>query len=559
MQFPRRAPLALLWLLISCSPDPVTAPSPEAALFSDVTDSAHIDFTHHAGGSGKKYIVETMGSGAAVLDFDSDGLMDVYVVESGQIPGTDTPVAPGTNRLFRNRGDGSFEDVTTRSGSTGGGYGQGVIAGDVDNDGHTDLYLLNFGANMLLRNRGDGTFADVTTAAGVGDAAWSVSGAFFDAEPDGDLDLFVVNYLAFTVATHRPCGKLTEGKVSTCHPDVYPHAVDRFYRNRGDGTFEDAGASCGLLDADGKGLGLAIADLVGNDGLPDIYVANDSTPNQCYRNLGGGRFEEQGMWLGCSHNDDGRTEAGMGVAAGDINGDGHLDVYVTNLSMESNALYLGGNEVFTYATRAAGLHAPTLVNLGFGTNLADFDNDGDLDIFTANGHVMDDTQEMNEVTRYREPHQVLFNDGKGRFTELTAAQAGAVSEPRVGRGSVVLDYDNDGRLDMLVMHNLDRTRLFRNVLPRTGAWIGFSLKGRAANRAAVGARISVTTAAGTQVREVMAGGSYASSNDPRVHFGLGSAAEAAQVTIRWPGGETQQLGTLAGGRYWSVTQGEAAR
>ncbi|MSR75644.1 MAG: CRTAC1 family protein [Planctomycetes bacterium] len=554
--------LALFWIVSGCTDDPQpksqVQPSEAAntGLFADVTDAVHIDFTHHAGGSGKKYIVETMGPGAAVLDFDNDGWMDLYVVESGQIPGTGTKVVPNSNRLYRNAGKAGFVDVTAAANATGRGYGQGVTAGDYDNDGDTDLYLLNFGPNVLLRNEGNGTFSDATVAAGVGDPSWSVSGAFFDAEPDGDLDLFVVNYLNFTVATHRPCGKLTEGKLSTCHPDVYKHSADRFYRNRGDGTFEDASKDSGLIDVDGKGLGLGIGDLVGNDGLPDIFVANDSTPNQLYRNLGGGKFEEQGVWLGCSHNDDGKTEAGMGVATGDVNNDGHLDVYITNLSMETNALYLGSGEEFTYATRSAGLHAPTLVNLGFGNNFADLDNDSDLDIFTANGHVMDDAQELNEVTRYRQPHQVLFGDGKGTFTDLSAAQKGAVAEPRVGRGSVVMDYDNDGRLDIFVVHNIDKARLFRNQSTSAGHWIGFSLRGAKCNQGAVGARITVQADGKKQVREVMAGTSYASCSDPRLHFGIGSAANVEKITIRWPGGRVQELGPLPTDRYWSIVEGE---
>jgi hypothetical protein len=531
--------------------------APTKGLFQDVTDAAGIDFMHHAGGSGKKYIVETMGTGAAVLDYDRDGFMDLYVCESGQIPGTTTAVEPNTNRLWRNRGDGTFEDVTERAQAKGSGYGQGVIAGDIDNDGYTDLYLLNFGPNVLLRNRGDGTFEDITAKAGVGDPAWSVSGAFFDADGDGDLDLFVVNYLDFTVATHRPCGRITEGKVSTCHPDVYKHARDRLYKNRGDGTFEDASESSGLVDLDGKGLGVGIGDLVGNDGLMDIYVANDSTPNQLWRNLGNGRFEEQGVFLCCSHNDDGKTEAGMGVAVGDVNNDGHQDVYVTNLSMETNALYLGGGEEFTYATRSAGLHTATLVNLGFGNNFGDLDNDGDLDIFTANGHVMDDTQELNEVTRYRQPHQVLFNDGAGHFRELNSVESGDVSEPRVGRGSVLIDYDNDGHLDVFVVHNIDRARLFRNT-HRSGQFIGFALEGRKSNRTAAGARVTIEVAGKKQMREVQAGGSYASSNDPRVHFGIAHATRVESVSVRWPSGDTQTFGPLAGGRYWTLIEGDAS-
>ncbi len=558
-----RMQLVLLFALAlgSCSDELPVVPAPRAAttgLFLDVSDRAGIQFMHHAGGSGKKYIVETMGAGAAVLDYDRDGFMDLYVCESGRIPGTETQVEPNTNRLWHNRGNGTFEDATEKAHAAGSGYGQGVIAGDIDNDGHTDLYLLNFGPNVLLRNRGDGTFEDVTANAGVGDPLWSVSGAFFDAEGDGDLDIFVVNYLDFTVATHRPCGRISEGKISTCHPDVYKHVRDRLYKNRGDGTFEDASETSGLIDLDGKGLGTGIGDLVGNDGLMDIYVANDSTPNQLWRNLGNGRFEEQALFLSCSHNDDGKTEAGMGVAVGDVNNDGHQDLYVTNLSMETNALYLGSGEEFTYATKSAGLHTPTLVNLGFGNNFGDLDNDGDMDIFTANGHVMDDTQELNEVTRYRQAQQVLFNDGAAHFRELNATESGDVSIPRVGRGSVLVDFDNDGHLDVFVVHNVDRARLYKNT-SASGAFIGFAIEGRKSVRTAAGARVIITVNGKQQMREVQAGGSYASSNDPRVHFGLGTASGVESISVRWPGGATQSFGPLAAGRYWTLIEGEPAR
>ena len=500
-----------------------------------------------------------MGAGGCALDYDGDGNQDVYLVQSGALPGAGTDDPNASNRLFRNRGDGTFEDLTEGSGTGDRGYGQGAAAADYDNDGDTDLYVLNVGPNVLLRNDGDGTFTDVSREAGVANPLWGSSAAFLDADGDGDLDLYVVNYVAFTVATHVECGDPSKGRVSYCHPDVYLMAPDVFYRNRGDGTFADETTAAGLRDTTGKGLGVVVADL-DNDHDPDLYVANDSTPNFLYQNAGDGTFTEIGLFVGVSHNEDGKTEAGMGTDAGDVDGDGLLDLFVTNLSRETNALYLAGGEGdYRYGTFTAGLSSPSFLQVGFGTDLLDVDNDGDLDLIVANGHVIDDIELVDDALNWRQPSQVFLNDGAGHFSELPAGTAGDLSTPRVARGSITLDYDNDGRLDLLLTFNNDRARLFRNVGEHPGHWIGFHLQGTSANRDGLGARVTVETPDGTRLVERRAGSSYQTGSDPRLHVGLGGKAVASRVTVRWSAEKSQVFNDLAGGRYYRIVEGEEPR
>ncbi len=518
----------------------------DGAWLSDTTGAACLDFVHLNGATGRKYLPETMGSGGAVLDFDGDGWMDLYFVQSGALPGDPAPpagTAAATDQLFRNRGDGTFERATARAGLAAFGYGQGAVAGDLDGDGSTDLYRTAFGANTLLRNRGDGTFETMPAAAGAAGAAWSSSALLFDADLDGDLDIYVVNYLDYSLATHQDCRHVEQGFLFYCHPDVYPRAADRFYSNQGAGRFRDATAAAGFTDLDGKGLGGIAADF-DQDGLPDLYVTNDSTPNFLFHNLGGGRFEEVGLFWGTAYNEAGKTEAGMGVDAGDINGDGILDLIVTNLSMETNALYLGAGDLFEYATVSAGLHASSLQVLGFGTDLADFDADGDLDLVVINGDVLDNIEKFNDGLTWRQPGQLFANDGRGNFHPLSAAQIGPLAEPRVGRGSMTLDYDNDGRLDLAVSYNGDRARLYRNALA-PGNWLGVVLVGPAT----LGARVTVTTGERSQLAQTQAGSGYQSSGDPRLYFGLGEATRADRLTVRWPDSQTRRLIGVPAGRY----------
>ena len=554
--------LAAAVLSAGCAGDPEPAPAPSparaapppapaAAWFRDVSEEAGLDFRHETGATGRKYLPETMGAGVAVLDYDGDGRMDLYFVQSGPISGPREAAPP--NRLYRNLGDGRFEDVTESSGAGSRGYGQGVVAADHDGDGDTDLYVLNFGPNELLENQGDGTFREVGREAGVADGRWGSSAAWFDADGDGDLDLYVVNYLDMSLETHVDCGDVARGRLAYCHPDAYPHSPDVFYRNRGDGTYEDATVESGCTDRDGKGLGVIAGDF-DDDGDEDLYVANDSTPNFLLVNDGAGRFEESGLFLGVSHDEEGLTQAGMGVDSGDVDGDGRLDLFVTNLSRESNALYLNDEPAFEYASRTHGLQGPSFPQVGFGTDLGDFDDDGDLDLFVTNGHVIDNIELFDEGLTWRQPGQLFRNDGTGRFAEVGRAECGGPCEERVGRSVAALDYDDDGRLDLVVTENGGPARLFRNEIGEPGRFLGLRLEGRPPNTGAVGARVSIEAAGRGQLRELRAGGSYQAGADPRLHFGLGSAASAT-VIVRWPDGSSEALGELEAGRYHRVVQG----
>ncbi len=540
----------------SGSEDTVPPDTDTAVYFNDIAGAAGLDFVHVNGASSRKYLPEIMGPGGSVLDYDGDGWMDLYLVQSGRLPGSEVEVPASGNRLFRNRRDGSFEDVTQAALVGDTGYGMGAVAADYDNDGDTDIYVVNFGRDVLYRNNGDGSFADVSEASGIEGKSWGSSAAFFDADGDGNLDLYVANYLDFTVAEHIDCGTPSKDIWSYCHPDVYDMETDVFYRGDGQGGFTDATEASGLLDISGhgKGLGVVAADLDG-DGDTDIYVANDSTPNYLYRNLGGGHFEEVGLFTGTSHNDDGMTEAGMGTDAGDVNGDGWPDLIVTNLSAETNALYLGGEEFFDYGTRNAGLYEGTLMQVGFGVDFLDIDNDTDLDIFVTNGHVIDNIELTDDAQSFRQPSQLFLNDGSGRFALVPAALSGDIAKPGVGRGTMTFDYDNDGRLDVVVTRNNEPVNLYRNEWQGTGNWIGFDLQGRDGNRDAIGARVTVEVAGRRIVEEKKAGSSYQTSGDPRLHFGLGKVDSASQVTVRWPGGDQDTFKNLAGGMYYRLVQG----
>ncbi len=537
-----------------------SATSPPAAVwFQDVTKDAAISFRHRNGATGRKYLPEIMSGGACALDFDVDGRIDVFFVQSGPVPGdpkADLASADRRSRLYRNLGGGAFADVTESARIPNSpGYGCGAVSADYDNDGFPDLFIAALGRNTLLKNRGDGTFEDVTERALVGDAGrWASSACFFDADDDGLLDLYVANYVDFTVAKHKDCGDPARGRFSYCHPDVYAPSPDVFFRNKGGGVFEDATAAFGFRESSGAGLGVVSADFDA-DGRPDVYVANDSNPSFLFKNLGGGKFTEIGAEAGVAVDEDGKSQAGMGVAAGDVDADGDFDLFVTYLNQQANGLFLNGPREFTYASRTSGLFAPTFLMVGFGTDFFDAENDGDLDIFIANGHVLDDAAEVMDASPFRQPCQLLLNDGRGRFTEVSRAEAGPVSIPRVGRGTVTLDFDDDGRLDQLVQYNDDDARLFRNVRPSPGRWIKFSLQGTTKTRDAVGARVTIESEGRSQVGEKRAGGSYQCSHDPRLHFGLGTAASAVRATIRWPGGAVQSASNLAPDRLYRWTEG----
>jgi hypothetical protein len=560
----RRRSLALAVLVAPClacgaaEEDPTaavversaTAASKPRRLLADVTAESGIDFVHEHGGTGRKYLPEIMGAGGATLDYDGDGLLDLYLVQSGGLPWSDEAGTDG-NRLFRNLGNGRFIDVSEASGAGDSGYGMGAIAFDFDADGASDLYVVNLGPDVLLRNNGDGTFSDVTAAAGIDSPLWGSSAAAFDADADGDLDLYIVNYLDFSEAKHVDCGTPSQGILSYCHPDVYRMAPDAYFRNRGDGTFEAAAAAAGLTDTTGKGLGVVAADLT-DDGRVDIYVANDSTPNFLYRNLGDGEFEEVGLFTGVGYNEEGQTEAGMGTTCGDVNGDGRLDLFVTNLTGETNALYLGGQEFFYYSTREAGLHTPSFMPVGFGTDFVDFDNDRDLDLLVTNGHVIDNVELIDDAQTFRQPSQVFWNDGSGSFSPVSEEEIADLRVPRVGRGTITFDADNDGRPDVVVTFNGDRARLFHNQWRDGGRWLGIALAGAGGNRDGANARVSVEVSGVKRIEEKTIGSSYQTSSDPRLLFGLGAGDVAARVVVRFASGKRIELRELESGFYYRL-------
>ena len=549
-----------LWLGVGTAGMAFPQGSGHAVVFADATADAWIRFEHQVGGTGERYMVETMGSGAALADLDGDGWLDAYFVQGAPTPGFAASGAM-VNQHFRNRGDGSFDDVTGHSGAADAGYGQGVVAGDYDNDGFLDLYVTNFGANRLYRNNGDGTFSDVTARAGVGDELWGTSTAWSDIDHDGLLDLYVANYVDFDWDNHKFCGDSARNLRAYCHPDVYNAAPDRLYRNRGDGAFDEIGAAAGVADTiDGKGLGVVFADY-DDDGDSDAYVANDSTRNLLYANNGDGTFVEDGFLAGVGYNEDGRTEAGMGTDWGDYDGDRQLDLVVTNLTLETNTLYRNlGAGTFADESFAAGLGEPSLLYVGFGTNWMDYDNDGDLDLLVANGHSIDNIAEFSENVdgspladrTYPQVNHLYRNDGTGKFEEVHDQAGDGLALVRVSRGTAIGDVDNDGDLDVMVSNSGQSADYLRNVGGnRSGNWIQLRLIGQRSNRYGIGARVLVGESI---VREIKAGSSYCSSSDPRLHVGIG-AAGAAEVAVRWPGGDTESLGSLQAGRLYLVREG----
>jgi hypothetical protein len=488
-----------------------------------------------------------MGAGVAWLDYDKDGWMDLYVVQSGPFPEDGSLRA--RDRLYRNE-NGKFTDVTEKAGLKDTAYGMGAIAGDYDNNGLTDLFVTNFGRNILYRNGGDGTFTDVTEKAGAAGSGWSTSAAFADFDGDGDLDLFVVRYLDYSVEKNYFCGDPVKGKRDYCHPSLYPPIGNLLFRNNGDGTFTDVTAGSGIERALGKGLGVVVADLDG-DGKPDVYVANDTTMNFLFRNLGGMKFEDVSLISGAGVNSAGRAFGGMGVSAADMDGDGRADLMVANFEAEPNSLYRNlGDGVFEDASAVSGFGPPAFNFSGFGLNPFDAANAGRLDVFIANGHVLE-SPKMQGVT-YAERPFLMWNDGKGKFRERGCGDP--FRRELVGRGSAVADYDNDGDIDIAVSNSGGPLELLRNRGGSGNGWIGLVLKGSKSNRLGIGARVTLETELSRQVREVKAGDSYLSSSDPRVHFGLGKAKEIRRLEVRWPSGIVQTVGDAKRGRYQTVEE-----
>lgn len=498
--------------------------------FREVSAAWGLGFRHHTGASGQFYMPETMGSGVVVFDYDGDGDEDVFFVDSGALPGYEGE--PGRSRLFRNDGPGRFVDVTDRSGLAVRAYGMGATAGDVDGDGDLDLYLTAFGPNQLFRNEGDGTFTDVTAAAGVGDPLWGAGAAFADVDGDSDLDLYLTNYVDFSFENNPPCGLPQRQLRSYCHPDVYEGLPDRFFRNRGDGTFENRTQEAGFGAATGKGLGVVFGDVDG-DLDPDLYVANDMTPSFLFQNQGGGRFEEIGLLAGVALSEEGEPEAGMGVAMGDLDGDNRPEILVTHLDLQTNALYSAvGPGLFADRRYVSQLAQPSLYKVGFGVLFADFDADADLDVFLANGHIIHNIEQWGGASarRYRQPNQLFENDGRGRFQEVADAGLDVV---RSSRGAACGDLDGDGDLDVVVTNSGDLAEVYENVGPGRG-WLAVDLRTAAGNQFGIGAWLEVVADGKRQVREVRTGSSYLSQSALTAHFGLGEAKGPARLEVVWP-------------------------
>jgi len=506
---------------------PSVAQDPCAGLrFTDVAEQVGLRFLHDRGSKGEMHLPETMGAGAAWFDYDGDGWLDLYVVQSGPFPPDGSEAA--ANRLYRGRGDGTFEEVRD-SGAEDRGCGQGVAVGDVNGDGRPDLFVTNYGEDRLLIQQPDGTYRRGPFPPQDG---WSSSAAFADADGDGDLDLYVSRYMDYELKSDMFCGDPETGRREYCDPSLFLPSPDSFYRNRGDGTFEDATLTAGFETAIGRGLGVVFTDL-DDDGRPDVYVANDLNINHLFHNLGEGRFEALSLISGAGLNRQGKAEAGMGVAVGDIDGDLDPDLVVTNFDVETNTLYRNlGGMVFEDMSAASGFAVPSFNLLGFGDVLADLDLDGDLDAYITNGHIYENP--ARETIRYRQPDLLLLGDGRGGFR---TAKCGPVFESReVGRGLAAGDYDNDGDIDLVIVNNAGPLQLLRNDVSGR-RWVGVRLRGKPPNGDAVGARVLLVTERGRQVRWVMAGDSYQSASDRRLLFGLAAGDRPLRVEVTWPWGQ----------------------
>jgi hypothetical protein len=533
----------------------VSAADSAAPQFVDIARQAGVLFHHTNGASADKHLVETMGSGGLFFDYDGDGWIDIFLVDGGSIadPAADRRAR---HRLFHNRGNGTFEDVTDRSGIQHGAYGMGACAGDYDGDGRPDLYVTGYGGNTLYRNRGDGTFVDVTATARVGDSRWSTGCAFADLDGDGDLDLFVTNYVDADRAHSPYCTTGRGGPRAYCHPLKYEPLSSTVYRNDGNGVFTDVSASSGVGALRSNGLGVVVSDYDG-DGRPDVFVANDTMPNFLFHNMGNMRFAEVGLASGIAVAADGKARAGMGIDTGDYDGDGRLDVVITNLDFEMHTLQRGLDRgLFEYATIDSGLGFPTLPFVGFGVAFLDYDNDGRLDIAIANGHILDNAPLFRAGSTYMQ-RKLLFRNTTGRrFVEVGRTSGPAFSVERVSRGLAVGDIDNDGDLDLLVSNNGQDAELLRNDGGNRANALLVRLRGRAPNTDAVGARVRVVTGSRTQLRDVKAGSSYLSQNDLRAHFGLGTSPRADRIEVKWPSGRMDAFTDVAANQIITIEEGK---
>jgi len=569
----RRTPVLLLAGLATAAaapPAPRPAPLATGPIFAERSREAGLDFVHQNGMTGRLYMPEMMGPGVALVDVDNDGDLDVFLVQGGPLAADASgPRPPGRgHRLFRNDSkpgkDGRLElhftDVTAASGITAGCYGMGVAAGDYDNDGWPDLYVTGLGCAQLWHNngpdaRGQITFTDVTAKSGTANPHWGVSATFFDYDRDGWLDLYVGNYLNFSWSA-AGC-KTAAGLPDYCGPVAADAVPGRLFHNRGDGTFEDATGRSGLGAEYGPALG-AVADDFDGDGWPDLYVANDETPNQLWINQRNGTFKNVALLAGCAVGPDGRPQASMGIDAGDYDGDGREDLFMDNLTGEGDALYRNlsstGDALFEDASIGSGLALLSRPLTGFGAGFLDYDGDGRLDLLTVNGAIKVVESQRGDPLPLRQPRQLLHNLGQGRFADATQDAGPAFAAPAVGRGAAFGDLDNDGGTDLVAADDNGPTRLYVNQVARRHHWLGLRLL--TGKRDALGARVELQHPGHPPlVRHAHADGSYASANDPRVLFGLGDATAAGEVLVRWPDGRSELFHGLHVDAYTTLRQG----
>jgi hypothetical protein len=546
---------------------PPSAPGPlgqSPVTFKDITAESKISFRRESSFTSFKYLLEAMGGGVAMFDYDNDGRLDLFFTNGArlkdQMSKSEMPDKADPkywNRLYHQKKDGAFEDVTAAAGLQGKTYGMGVAAADFDNDGHVDLYVTGYGSNQLYHNNSDGTFTDVTNKLGVAAGGWSTSAAWIDYDNDGRLDLFVGRYVEWDFETGSIyCGDFRAGYRAYCHPDNFRGTTNILYRQRVDGSFEDVSTKAKISEPIGKALGVAIADF-DNDGLPDIFVANDSVRQTLYHNKGDGTFEDIAVSSGAGYDENGKTFAGMGIDSGDYDNDGFMDVFITTLSNETYPLYHNeGDLTFTYATNSSAVGQITLLYSGWGARFIDVDNDGLRDLFVAQSHVLDTIEKTNAYLKYKQPPLLMLNTLKG-FLNVSATAGRIFHTPLTGRGAAFGDMNNDGRIDVVIGTLQGIPVVLRNEGTKNH-WLGLSLVGTKSNRNGIGARVTLTDTAGKkQIFDAGTSGSYLSSNDPRIVVGLGMATGVQSVKIRWPSGRVQLVKNPAIDQYVVISEADA--
>ncbi|HEY8203110.1 MAG TPA: CRTAC1 family protein [Pyrinomonadaceae bacterium] len=548
---------------------PKTPPPPgpkgqSPVTFADITAQTKIDFRHQGSPTSLKYLLETMGGGVAMFDYDNDGRMDLFYTNGALLR---EPMAKGAmpdktdpkfwDRLYHQKADGIFEDVTERAGVKGSGFSMGCATGDYDNDGYVDLYVTGYGENHLYHNNGDGAFTDVTKKLGVTGGGWSTSAGWVDYDRDGRLDLFVARYLDWDFEKGAIlCGDTRPGFRAYCHPDNFKGVANILYRQKSDGSFEDVSAKAGIADPSGKALGVAFADF-DNDGWPDIFVANDSVRQSLYHNKGDGTFEDVAVAAGAGYDENGKTFAGMGVDAGDYDNDGWPDVFITTLSNETYPLYYNtGDLSFNWATNSSAVGQISILYSGWGAKFVDIDNDGLRDIFVAQSHVLDTVEKTTSYLKYKQPPLLMRNTGKG-FVNISATAGARLDVPMAARGAAFGDLNNDGQVDVVVQELNGSPVILQNNGTKNH-WLGIHLIGSKSNRQGIGARVMVVDVNDRrQIFDVSTAGSYLSASDARIIAGLGGASEVKRVDVRWPSGKNQSITNPGIDRYISINERDA--